>query len=271
MVSEARRLAAQQTFGSWGMDAEQVELACLLVSEVVTNAVLHASITPSPGRELDFGLDPVIRSAPVGPPRTPEPVPAAPFPLPHRMALGEGRRGGGPRPGSRRTGPGRLGPGLGRPGPGLGRPGAGGWPDRAPGVRAAPAAERRPSRVRGVRSQGLRLPLIRDGGGNRRRRAHLYLVEQLATRWGSRPHDPGRQGGLGRDAAQRLPGLDARAAAAVAAAASVAPVSQWPRVSVAVAGSSSRAYDDHDDDRRDPVLARDAAACHLAAQPPGMW
>src|SRR5580693_151995 len=49
MVSEARRLAAQ-TFGSWGMDAEQVELACLLVSEVVTNAVLHASITPSPGR-----------------------------------------------------------------------------------------------------------------------------------------------------------------------------------------------------------------------------
>ena len=53
MVSEARRLAAQ-TFGSWGMDAEQVELACLLVSEVVTNAVLHASTTPSPGRDLDF-------------------------------------------------------------------------------------------------------------------------------------------------------------------------------------------------------------------------
>ena len=59
MVSEARRLAAQ-TFGSWGMGAEQVELACLLVSEVVTNAVLHASITPSPGRDLDFDLDPVI-------------------------------------------------------------------------------------------------------------------------------------------------------------------------------------------------------------------
>ena len=74
MVSEARRLAAQ-TFGSWGMDAEQIELACLLVSEVVTNAVLHASVTPSPRRELDFDLDPVIMSAPVGPPRTPEPVP----------------------------------------------------------------------------------------------------------------------------------------------------------------------------------------------------
>src|SRR6202453_2741429 len=62
MVSEARRLAAQ-TFGSWGMEAEQIELACLLVSEVVTNAVLHASITPSPGRDLDFELEPLIMSA----------------------------------------------------------------------------------------------------------------------------------------------------------------------------------------------------------------
>src|SRR5580700_11048667 len=49
MVSEARRVAAQ-TFRSWGMDPGQAELACLLVSEVVTNAVLHASATPSPGR-----------------------------------------------------------------------------------------------------------------------------------------------------------------------------------------------------------------------------
>ena len=77
MVSEARRLAAQ-TFGSWGMDAEQVELACLLVSEVVTNAVLHASITPSPGRDLDFDLDPVIMAAAVGASRGAEPVPARP-------------------------------------------------------------------------------------------------------------------------------------------------------------------------------------------------
>ena len=71
MVSEARRLAAQ-TFGSWGMDAEQINLACLLVSEVVTNAVLHAAITPSPGRELDPDLDPVMMAAPVGAPRTPD-------------------------------------------------------------------------------------------------------------------------------------------------------------------------------------------------------
>ena len=63
MVSEARRLAAQ-TFRSWGMDPGQAELACLLVSEVVTNAVLHASVTPSPGHEFDFDLEPLIMPAP---------------------------------------------------------------------------------------------------------------------------------------------------------------------------------------------------------------
>ena len=61
MVSEARRMAAQ-TFSSWGMDTGQAELACLLVSEVVTNAVLHASITPSPGPDLDLELEPLIMS-----------------------------------------------------------------------------------------------------------------------------------------------------------------------------------------------------------------
>ena len=40
--------AGRPAFRSWGMDPGQAELACLLVSEVVTNAVLHASITPSP-------------------------------------------------------------------------------------------------------------------------------------------------------------------------------------------------------------------------------
>ena len=44
MVSEARRLAAE-TFAAWGMLDEQSELACLLVSEVVTNVVLHATNT----------------------------------------------------------------------------------------------------------------------------------------------------------------------------------------------------------------------------------
>jgi serine phosphatase RsbU (regulator of sigma subunit) len=75
MVSEARRLAAQ-TFASWGMDAEQAELACLLVSEVVTNAVLHASITPSRDRNLDLELEPLIIPAPVS--SLPGPTPVVP-------------------------------------------------------------------------------------------------------------------------------------------------------------------------------------------------
>jgi PAS domain S-box-containing protein len=41
-VSEARRMA-QATFVRWGLPTEQVELACLLVSEVVTNVVLHTA------------------------------------------------------------------------------------------------------------------------------------------------------------------------------------------------------------------------------------
>ena len=53
MVSEARRMAAE-TFGRWGLDHEQAELACLLVSEVVTNVVLHAAVSPSPRRALVF-------------------------------------------------------------------------------------------------------------------------------------------------------------------------------------------------------------------------
>ena len=37
--------------GTWGMDRAQAELACLLVSEVVTNAVLHTAAAASPRRE----------------------------------------------------------------------------------------------------------------------------------------------------------------------------------------------------------------------------
>ena len=46
-VSEARRLA-EATFRSWGMEGEQVELTCLLVSEVVTNVVLHTAAVAAP-------------------------------------------------------------------------------------------------------------------------------------------------------------------------------------------------------------------------------
>ncbi len=44
-VGEARHLAAD-TFKEWGVDRDQAELACLLVSEIVTNVVIHA--TPRP-------------------------------------------------------------------------------------------------------------------------------------------------------------------------------------------------------------------------------
>lgn len=51
MVSEARRMAAE-AFELWGIPDEQVDLACLLVSEVVTNVVLHASVSRVPRREM---------------------------------------------------------------------------------------------------------------------------------------------------------------------------------------------------------------------------
>ena len=62
-VSEARRLA-HDTFVRWGMELEQVDLACLLVSEVVTNVVLHAAISPSPRNEF-------VAASPDAPPGLP--------------------------------------------------------------------------------------------------------------------------------------------------------------------------------------------------------
>jgi serine phosphatase RsbU (regulator of sigma subunit) len=161
MVSEARRLAAQ-TFRSWGMETEQINLACLLVSEVVTNAVLHASISPSPRRALDFDLDPVIMSAPVGVSRTPEPVPAHP---------------------------------RGRPPAAVPTP----WDD---GGLDAGRAGRREFALRlrrgatavwvEVFDPDLRLPRIRTAAETDEGGRGLYLVEQLATRWGSRPTADGK-------------------------------------------------------------------------------
>ncbi|HLI40057.1 MAG TPA: SpoIIE family protein phosphatase [Streptosporangiaceae bacterium] len=138
MVSEARRLAAQ-TFRSWGMDAEQTELACLLISEVVTNAVLHASVTPSPGRDLDIDIGPLLMPAPV-------PAPAA--------------------------------------GAGAGRGRAREFAVRLRRGTSAVWAE--------VFDPDLRLPRIRTAGVNDEGGRGLYLVEQLATRWGSRPTSDGK-------------------------------------------------------------------------------
>ena len=183
MVSEARRLAAQ-TFGSWGMDAEQVELACLLVSEVVTNAVLHASVTPSPGRrpDFDFDLDPVIMSAPAGPPRTPEPVPVT-------------------RPGRRSAAVKTAAAPVRVSGPGVPVQGGAvpGWDDPVPeagriGPREFALRLRRGANAVWVEvfDPDLRLPRIRTAAETDEGGRGLYLVEQLATRWGSRPTTDGK-------------------------------------------------------------------------------
>jgi hypothetical protein len=163
MVSEARRLAAQ-TFRSWGMDPGQVELACLLVSEVVTNAVLHASITPSPGRDLDLDIEPLMMPAPVG-------VPAGPA---SRAAVRPAAA-----PPQQTTGP-------------------GGWAGAPPVAPAAPREFRLRLR-RGAASvwvevfdPDLRLPRIRTAAETDEGGRGLYLVEQLATRWGSRPTPEGK-------------------------------------------------------------------------------
>lgn len=45
---------AAEVFARWGMHDEQAELACLLVSEVVTNVVRHASVSAPPRRDLEL-------------------------------------------------------------------------------------------------------------------------------------------------------------------------------------------------------------------------
>jgi serine phosphatase RsbU (regulator of sigma subunit) len=159
MVSEARRLAVQ-TFTSWGMDAEQVELACLLVSELVTNAVLHASITPSPGRDLDFDLDPMLLTAPVGV-LAPEPVAArAQGRAPVSMVTAAPARDAAASDGTREF---KL---------RLRRGASSVWVE--------------------VFDPDLRLPRIRTAAETDEGGRGLYLVEQLATRWGSRPTAEGK-------------------------------------------------------------------------------
>jgi serine phosphatase RsbU (regulator of sigma subunit)/anti-sigma regulatory factor (Ser/Thr protein kinase) len=169
MVSEARRLAAQ-TFRSWGMAAEQTELACLLVSEVVTNAVLHASITPSPGRRFDLDLESLPMPVPVGTGPMPAITGTTPAPATSAPAWG---------------------------GTVAQQPGPHGESGRDPVVN--PAKEFVLRLRRGVNSvwvevfdPDLRLPRIRTAGETDEGGRGLYLVEQLATRWGSRPTPEGK-------------------------------------------------------------------------------
>jgi serine phosphatase RsbU (regulator of sigma subunit) len=139
MVSEARRLA-QTTFTSWEMDPDQADLACLLVSEVVTNAVLHASTTPARNRGA----------------------------LLQMMAAG-GSSGGTVE---EHGGPAHHGEGS-----------------REFRLRLRRGAE---SVWIEVFDPDLRLPRLRTAGATDEGGRGLYLVEQLATRWGSRPTPEGK-------------------------------------------------------------------------------
>jgi PAS domain S-box-containing protein len=140
-VSEARRLA-HETFVSWGMDIEQSDLACLLVSEVVTNVVLHAAAAPTPRHEF------VLEGA----------------------------------------GPGPLGI-------------LGDW-ELSPYDDAFSTLPGKDFTLRLRRGQeaiwvevfdsDLRLPRIRSAGESDEGGRGLYLVDQLATRWGSRPTKDGK-------------------------------------------------------------------------------
>ncbi len=141
-VSEARRLA-HQTFISWGMAPDQADLACLLVSEVVTNVVLHAAVSPSPRHEFvlesvaapDAGILDEWSSSPF--------VDDFAAPLGGREFTLRLRRG-----------------------------------------EAAVWVE--------VFDPDLRLPRIRSAGETDEGGRGLYLVDQLATRWGSRPTQDGK-------------------------------------------------------------------------------
>ncbi|HEY1664655.1 MAG TPA: SpoIIE family protein phosphatase [Trebonia sp.] len=150
MVSEARRLASA-TFAAWDMHPDQADLALLLVSEVVTNAVLHASVTPSPaGRRFDLELDPLAETS------------------------------------AQTMNVGALTPGSGFP------------------VAAHYAPVYRPREFtlrlrRGAESvwvevfdPDLRLPRLRTARATDEGGRGLYLVEQVATRWGSRPTADGK-------------------------------------------------------------------------------
>ncbi len=143
MVSEARRLAAT-TFAAWDMDPDQADLACLLVSEVVTNAVLHASVTPTRNRAALLQM--VASASSGGFPAIPD-LDGPPGPAHAPMSPREFR------------------------------------------VRLRRGAE---SVWVEVFDPDLRLPRIRSARDTDEGGRGLYLVEQLATRWGSRPTAEGK-------------------------------------------------------------------------------
>jgi len=176
MVSEARRLAAA-TFASWHMDPDQADLACLLVSEVVTNAVLHASVTPSPaGRRFDLDIDPLTA--------IPAPMPV----MPATSAVPAGAPGTPGMPSAWSATAAAV--------------AAQAWDKQVAVAHPAPAHRPREFVLRlrrgaeavwvEVFDPDLRLPRLRTARATDEGGRGLYLVEQLATRWGSRPTPEGK-------------------------------------------------------------------------------
>ncbi|NRQ30742.1 SpoIIE family protein phosphatase [Nonomuraea sp. NN258] len=136
MVGEARRMASE-AFSGWNVPEERAELACLLVSEVVTNVVLHASTANVPRREL------VVEGPPL------------PFEESWDMP---------------------------------------GFEDEVISDKEFTLRLRRGDESVWVEvfDQDLRLPRIRSAGENDEGGRGLYLVDQLAKRWGSRPTREGK-------------------------------------------------------------------------------
>lgn len=164
-VSEARRLAGD-TFARWGMELEQVDLACLLVSEVVTNVVLHAAISPSPRNEFVAGASGSAQDLSVGP----------------AGSTAAGLAGGGVPDWAEDE---MLAD----------------WPDPPFTVgRAGATGKEFTLRLRRgtasiwveVFDADLRLPRIRSAAETDEGGRGLYLVDQLAARWGSRPTHDGK-------------------------------------------------------------------------------
>jgi hypothetical protein len=142
-VSLTRKLA-MEVFREWGLAPEQADLACLLVSEVVTNVVLHAANPPSPPDDLALEPDGL-------------------------GWLQVGEDWSGPLPGG-------------------------------PADKADRAGKEFMLRLRRghesvwveVLDADLRLPRIRNAGETDEGGRGLYLVDQLATRWGARPTEDGK-------------------------------------------------------------------------------
>ncbi|MEV5414279.1 SpoIIE family protein phosphatase [Thermopolyspora sp. NPDC052614] len=137
MVSEARRMAADM-FTAWNIPEDRAELACLLVSEVVTNVVLHASNSAVPRPSLALDGPPLPFDDSWDDPELEEEIVGTEKEFTLRLRRGEKSV----------------------------------WVE--------------------VFDQDLRLPRIRSAGENDEGGRGLYLVDQLAKRWGSRPTPEGK-------------------------------------------------------------------------------